>query len=320
MKNEKTLNPVDLDPKHVELIDRYLVEFFRREIYRPLMAELKDYQKIQNSELDLLRAIQSGKINFYRGYFTGKFNAAISKELKKNGAIWTKKNGGSFRLTKPKLSQKVSMAIMTAESSWLKKNDVIQRKLREIGGAEIADKIDLTGIVDKAMFDLDSDMVKSYEGIIVAPKLTEKNLEDIKNNYTQNMQYYIQDFTDKEILSLRSKVKENVFSGQRYEGMVKIIQRSHGVSESKALFLARQETNLLVAKFKESRYNEVGIDEYIWETVVGSPNSPVRPYHARLKGKRCKFSEPPVVNERGDRKNAGEDYGCRCRAKPIVRF
>lgn len=318
--NEKILNPVELDNKFIEAVDKYLVDFFAKYIYQPLMVELKDYRKIQNSQLDLLRAIQSGKISYYRGYFTGKFNAAISKELKKMGAVWTSKNGGSFKLLGSKLDQKTEMAIRTAESSWLKKNTIIQAKLSAIGAEDISKNIDLTGIIDRALFDLDADMQESYKGIVVSPELTEKNRKDIAENYTNNVQFYVQNFTDEEILKLRTKVEENMFSGARYEGMVKTIKASYGVSESKANFLAKQETNLLVAKFKESRYNEVGIDEYVWQTVLGSPNHPVRAFHARLNGKTFKFSEPPIVNKKGERKNPKEDYNCRCRAKPIVRF
>lgn len=319
-KQEKTLEPVELDTKFIDYVDKYLTSFFRREIYIPLMAELKDYKKIENSKIDLLRAIQSGRISYYRGFFTGKFNASISKELIILGATWSKKNGGSFKLSKAKIPNNVSMTISTAESSWLKKNTVIQAKLSKMLDEDLASKIDLTGIIDKALFKLDGDIEASYKGIVVSPELTEKNRKDIAENYTNNMQFYVQDFTEKEINSMRTKIKQNVFTGKRYEGMVKTIKASYGVSDSKALFLARQETNLLVAKFKESRYNEAGIDDYIWQPVVGSPSHPVRDVHARLGGTRQKFSKPPIVNKKGDRKNPGEDFGCRCRARVIVRF
>lgn len=320
MKNEKLLDPVELDSRFADYIEKYLDKFFLKEIYQPLMGELRDYRKIQNSELDLLKAIQSGRVNYYRGYFTGKFNAYTSRALKKMGATWSSKNGGSFRLLSSSLPQAVSMAVKTAESSWLKKNDIIQRKLKEIEGIDIAKAIDLRGIIDKALFNLDKDLNKSFQGLVVAPKLSKQNISDISENYTENMQYYIQEFTEKEVVSLREKVKENVFSGQRYEGMVKIIERSYGVSKSKASFLAKQETNLLVAKFKESRYNEAGVDDYIWQTVVGSDKHPVREKHKMLNGTRQKFSKPPIVNAKGDRKNPKEDYNCRCTARPIVRF
>lgn len=317
---EKLLPSVELSNSYVEQVDKYLVKFFREEIYLPLMAIIKDYSKVQNSEMDLMLAIQKGRVSFYRGRFTGKFSATISRQLKKMGAKWEARNGGYFALHYSQLSPDIRLAIKTAESSWLVSIGKINEKLNQVLGEGIAEKIDVSSMIDKALFSLDNDMKSGAKGFLVFPELTDKNRRDIAENYTNNMRYYIQDFTEKEIVKLRKKVREVTFSGGRYESLAKTIKQSYGVSENKANFLARQETNLLVAKFKESRYTEAGADEYEWQTVVGSPNHPVRDFHARLKGKRFKFSSPPVVNERGDRKNPREDYGCRCTARIVVRF
>ena len=53
-------------------------------------------------------------------------------------------------------------------------------------------------------------------------------------------------------------------------------------------------------------------------TVVGSPNHPVREMHKALAGKVFSWDDPPITNEKGDRNNPGQDYGCRCYARPIV--
>ena len=92
------------------------------------------------------------------------------------------------------------------------------------------------------------------------------------------------------------------------------------MSQRKAKFLASQETRLLTSKLKEVRYKDVGIDEYIWQTVKGTPEHPVRPMHKKLNGTKQRFSSPPITNEKGQRNNPGEDYRCRCVARPIVKF
>lgn len=317
------LKPVDFPPELIERIDKYLAKFFKVNIYQPLMREVKNYGTLKNSlpsNDPLLRALQSGQVSYYRGYFTGKFNASVSKKLRSLGATWSSKNNGSYRLLSSKLPDDVKRAVMTAESSWLKQNDLFNRKLDKIAVSGIVDKIDLTALIAKSLYKLDADIEESFRGLVVAPKLSEENVKDIAENYTNNMKYYVQKFTDTEIEKLRTMTKENVFSGQRYEGLAKEIEKSYGVSQSKALFLAKQETHLLMAKFKESRYNEAGVDEYIWQTVIGSPNHPVRPMHQRLNGMTFSFKNPPIVNKKGDRKNPGEDYNCRCKARPVVRF
>ena len=111
-------------------------------------------------------------------------------------------------------------------------------------------------------------------------------------------------------------VLKNTRQGIRAEGLVEIIQKQFGVSERKALFLAKQETSLLMSKYRETRYKEVGLNEYIWST---SQDSRVRPDHRKLNRKSFSFDSPPVVNEKGDKKNPGEDFGCRCVPKAIIR-
>ena len=80
------------------------------------------------------------------------------------------------------------------------------------------------------------------------------------------------------------------------------------------------ENYLYVTKLKETIYTDAGVPKYKWGTVVGSPGHEVRHSHAILKGKIFRWDNPPVVNEKGDRKNPGEDFGCRCFAIPIVEF
>lgn len=79
--------------------------------------------------------------------------------------------------------------------------------------------------------------------------------------------------------------------------------------------MARQETSLLTAKYRKLRYTDVGITKYRWST---SHDDRVRKRHKELDGQVFDFEAPPIVNEKGDRKNPGEDFGCRCQAIPII--
>lgn len=316
----KILKDIELSQSYIDAIDKRLVKFFQKEIFGPLLGEIDGYlnpKTIINSQGALQEALLKGKVSYYRGYFTGKFNSRISKDLKSIGAELV---GGKWKLSRAKLPYDVLMTISTSESSWLRAVDKINRRIDSLLEQDLEERIDLSGIIDKAVFSLNRDIEDEVKGFAIAPNLTQKNIEDIANNYTNNVRYYVRDFTNKQVLSLREKVNKNTMAGYRYEGLAKEIQKSFNVSKSKANFLARQETNLLVAKFKESRYTEMGINEYIWQTVVGSPAHPVRPMHKALNGTTQRFDNPPVVNEKGDRKNPGEDFGCRCKARPVVRF
>ena len=72
----------------------------------------------------------------------------------------------------------------------------------------------------------------------------------------------------------------------------------------------------MVSKYRQIRYEEVGIDNYIWST---SHDSRVRHDHRELQGKVFSFSNPPITDKAtGARNNPGEDFGCRCVAIPVM--
>ena len=113
--------------------------------------------------------------------------------------------------------------------------------------------------------------------------------------------------------------------------MVGAHSKSFGVSQRKAKFVGVQETGLLMAKFKEVRYKDAGIKKFIWTCVKGTPAHPVRHEHKILDGKIFVWDNPRELGKNGrpnpsglhkpgENKNPGEDYNCRCYAKPIVEF
>lgn len=161
---------------------------------------------------------------------------------------------------------------------------------------------------------------KVLSQIVISPKFDEEQVSKIAKEYNNNMKLSIKGWTEEKVKELRSLVQEKVMNGERYEGLAKIIQESYGTTQSKAQFLARQETNLLTTKMKETRYESAGVSEYKWRCVAGSKDHPVRPMHKIHDNKIFRFDNPPIVDKKGNRKNPGEDYNCRCVAVPIVRF
>ena len=137
--------------------------------------------------------------------------------------------------------------------------------------------------------------------------------------------------TEEEIPKLRKIVQDNAFSGVRRENLVQGFIDSYGVSQSKAKFWARQETNLLMAKYKETKYVEAGVPEYKWACVhmphQSSPQTIYKPgevrySHGILEGKIFSWSNPPITTAPGQKQrmnNPGQDYNCRCFAIPFIR-
>lgn len=315
-----TLKPIKETPEDFDKIEKKIVEWLRSEIYLPLIAIL-GRKTIQNSTEDLLDAIRSERIRFNAGAFDGRFSARVSKELKRMGA---KFKSGKWRIHLSGLPIDVQESIRSTESRFIGTLDRLDEKLRQILPEEITDKLKLSDQFDTTLFKLDKDFHATMKGIRVPAELTRDRRREIADEYTNNLRLYIKDWTEKEISELRKKMQTNVFTGNRYEGMIKTIQKSYGVGQRKAKFLARQETNLLMAKFKTTRYTDSGVTHYKWRAVAGSPLHPVRPRHKELDeqskaGKLFRFDDPPMMTD-GHKKNPGEDYNCRCTAIPVVNF
>lgn len=317
-----TLKPIKETPKDFEQIEAVIRSVFRREIYLPLIRSAgKTRKALQNKGKlsEVIRAILGEKIVYHQGHFFGQLNASISRELAALGAKWDRRRM-SWKLPKSEVPSEVHEAIFVAELKLKQKYIDVDKKLEKIVPEEISAKVQVGSLFEKTLNKIDREMTRSAKRFVIAPKVSEHTKKRIADEYTNNLQIYVKGWIEEEIVKLREEVQKSAFSGNRYENLAKTIQKSYGQSERKAKFLARQETSLMMTKFKESRYSEIGIEEYVWTCVSGTSNHPVRPMHKALQGKIFRWDNPPVVNEKGQRLNPGQDFGCRCYAKPIVKF
>lgn len=147
-------------------------------------------------------------------------------------------------------------------------------------------------------------------------KLSEEKREFLKKEYTENVDLSIKNFTDKEVQRLRELVEQNTFYGLDNTNLIETIQKEFNTTLKKATFLARNETGIFVAKYQEAQARELGLTDYVW---LGADDEREREYHRRLNGLIFNYDNPPIVNEKGDRRNPKEDYNCRCDAMLVVR-
>lgn len=328
---EKILKPIKESTEDFDEVEAKIRELFKRHIYLPLIRILKPYSgTIINARPGLVDAIKYGRVQFYRGTFSGRFNATVSKELKALGAQWDKQTG-TWKLSQSSLTPEIRLAIHASEFHFTQTLDKIERKLSDILPEEIADRLKVDHLFDSTLWRVERDFAATLKGLKVPPQLTKGQRETIAREWQNNLKLYIKDWTKKEIVELRKNMQQSVFAGNRYETAVKTIEKSYDVSLNKAKFLARQETGLLMAKFKEVRYKDVGVKKYKWTCVAGTAAHPVRPEHKALDGKIFSWDNPRELDKQGlpkpggahkpgENKNPGEDYNCRCYAKPIVEF
>jgi len=318
----KVLSPVVERPADYDPIFRMILDLFRDEIYGPIMkligSKAGPIQNAAYSDLELLaRTIQRGIIRFDRGRFRGRFSAKTSRALRSIGAQWLAKEQ-AYKLSRGSLPPEVLHAISISDARFAEVATRVDGLLGSIRPDKISEKLQLQKFFDRTLFKVEGRIQDTLKGLSVAPVLNVEERKRLADEYTKNMQLYIQDFTEKETLELRKRILMTIGNGGRYEALVDEIKRSYGVSHNKAKFLARQETSLMVTKFKQIRYQAAGSDEYIWTCVAGSKDHPVRPLHKALDGKRVRWDTGAVCTPNGERKNAGQDYGCRCYARPII--
>lgn len=332
MPQIKLLPPVIVDPYVWDQLEKLLKRSFIRLLYQPIHKELGILppHKIKNAVDDLIFALNSGYITYSRGAFRGRFSAKTSRELKAMGAVWDTRTK-SYKLVKKLIPPEIQEVIHVSAVRFAEKIDKIDRALGKILPEEFAENFYFGDYFDRTLWDIEKTFQKTTKGITVAPQLNDQRRKQIADEWENNIKLKIQGFAEDHIKELRETIKKAVFSGNRYEHLISGIQRSYAVTENKARFLARQETNLLLAKFKETRYRDSGVNEYRWTTVhMPKDKSPkhhtpghVRYSHGILDGKIFRFDDPPVTTAEGEperRNNPGEDYNCRCTAIAVVKF
>lgn len=114
---------------------------------------------------------------------------------------------------------------------------------------------------------------------------------------------------------MREIVLEGYRNGTTTTKIVKAIQKEYGTGRSHARLIARDQISKLNSEITHKQQQDAGVQEYIWSD---SGDSRVRSGHHRLNGKKFRWDDPPVVDERtGRRCHPGEDFQCRCVAIPV---
>lgn len=264
----------------------------------------------------LVKAILTGRVQYIYDHFEGSFSARISQELKKMGAKWDKRRKVWYAPLN-KLTPEVSLAIGT---SGTKRQQVVKKINDHLDVIQTLTENAPQYILDKVLEDIIQELeVQFKDGIkdfILPPEFTPEMVKSIIQNYVKEINLGINGWTQESIERLRKRVLQNTFQGYRSSSLVKELEHDFQISHNKARFIARQETSLLMSLYREERYKSVGIGEYTWST---SGDSRVRPMHKRLNGKVFSWDNPPIVDEKGNRRHPGQDWGCRCIAIPIIK-
>lgn len=312
----KQLPAIPLKQKYYRYVKAEIQRIFEEVIYRPLFAAIQGAEIRNAVDGDpLFEAIREGVVWFEDGRFYGKFNARISRRLQDIGATFNPKT--QTWVYAGTLPVDVSLAMAAATSRYKAIREAVLHTLGNLNIESINNVSRIPDVYDQTIKWMDDDFQKTVKAVTIPPQLTQQQANMIAVEWSQNLDLFIRNWTEQNILKLRQMVQTSAFRGQRAETIVEAIQHNYQVSKSKAEFLARQETSLLMSKFHESRYVQAGLPEYRWLT---SKDDRVRDDHEALDGKIFRWSDPPVCDRTTGRKgHPGEDFGCRCVAVPIFK-
>ena len=327
----KTLPPQVLLKKDYMPTAVLVFQAFQKLLFKPLLdvaaeynSQFKDkgtsasklFTEFKNEEVSpLMYALRTGIIQYKAGVFSGKFSRALSAALRRLGARFDDRTG-TYRLKDIEVPAGIKSEAAVYEVNAKSIHETLLRKLNEIQD-NLAPSMDL--------FDFDSSAAiaaveqgfdKTTKSLAIMPELTEASRNILREEYSENMKLSIQKFTEETIKDLREKTEANATAGYRFDKLAAEIQDRYKISESKAKFLARQETSLFMSEFRKNRFSEAGVIRYIWRD-SGKPC--VRPDHKRLNGRTFFYSDPPIVDRAsGRRGNPGQDYGCQCIDEPVL--
>lgn len=310
----KFLKPITLKPKYYDHVEKLINRLFYKLCYEPIIIAMAENKQLYNETDPLADAIRSGRLFFDGVKFSGEYSSNITKHFRKLGGKYDK---SERTWTLPVIPSNLKTAISDAQLrvEALKKQMLLNLEgaLNNINQDLLSDHI--IPSYTKTVYEINQDFLKSVQSVSVPPELTAQMTHNIAKAWGQNLDLYIKKWTEKNILKLREEIATNVYQGKRAESLEKTIQKNYGVSRRKAKFLARQETSLLMSQVRQERFKDAGITKYMW---IGVMDERERHDHKLLEDKIFTWDNPPITNlATGARNHPGEDYNCRCIARPI---
>jgi SPP1 gp7 family putative phage head morphogenesis protein len=324
----KTLRPIVTRQKYETEIEKKIAKMLHECIFEPIFVALKELpqaaQKRNAGPQDALKgAIATGKVIYEGGVFTGSFSAQISKALHDLGAKWVAKKK-AYSLPESKIPTDIRIEISKAKNTAVEVTDKINKILTQ--ASENYKPVEVVPETEKIIDDLTSQLQGTIPEKLSLPYAIEGYVEEkITREYSENLNLFIKQWYDEEILRLRRQVQESTMQGYRAAHLYDGIQAEYGVSRRKAKFLSRQETSLFVSAYRKATYENMGLIKYKWSS---SMDRRVRPTHRVMHGKICRWDDPTVYfngrewikrsNIGGVELHPGTDFGCRCIAIPLL--
>jgi SPP1 gp7 family putative phage head morphogenesis protein len=324
----RQLPPFVYQEKYFEQIEKEIKRIWDQIIYNPLKRAFDtkttfkmtltnaEGVKIQlNNEITdpLYVAVKEGRVWYENGQFKGQFNARIAKSLRDKGATYNT-DSKTYSLGVLPVEIRMATALATARYEFIKKS--VFTTLADMNIESINMISDLPDKYAQTINWMEDDFKKTVSSVTIGANMSEDDKGRLTAEYTMDMDRYVKGWAEDEIMRLRGAVEKSVIAGKRVDVIAKELEHSFSLSRNKAKFLARQESGLMIAKFRELRYTAIGSERYKWKTRLDGKE---RDDHRILDGNEYRWDSPPVTNlKTGAHNHPNEDFGCRCIAIALI--
>lgn len=318
----KTLKPIKYKRAYETIIADKIINWFWDTFYKRCF-EILESDTVYNSTDIIRNALESGLIYYQDGAFysnTGRFRNELARELENIGAKYSKYRK-AYLLDKSKVPIEILGAIDTIKANVAERVTLLQAfltyQLNNI--SKEVEKLVFDTAVEQIMQDLQDRVYKNAAEKkieLITPKLTDFRANEIAKNYTENLNFWIKNWTPERIIKMREVVGQMAIDGKGLNTIADYIHHEFGVSSRHAKFLARNESAIATTSYLEAKYKDEGITEFKWHTNLDGRE---RPLHRELHGKIFRFDNPPIIDERtGEKGLPAQTYNCRCTMSPVI--
>lgn len=146
----------------------------------------------------------------------------------------------------------------------------------------------------------------------IDPTQREPWLDSFLNNKIKDNVGYIKSIEVDYLSEIENVVRNGVKDGRTAKQIREQLVERVKVAESRAQFIAVDQTGSILGQMTAERHQQIGIDKFKWLT---SHDERVRDSHKALNKEVFSYDDPPTAN--GRVVLPGEDYRCRCVAIPV---
>ena len=327
------LKPITVKKAYVDLITSKITVWMWNNIFRECFIILRDNEVLNDNSI-IREALMHGLIYYQDDafYARSKFPNKVAKELEELGAKYVKSRK-AYVIAKTKLPTELVWAVDTVKArAYAKAMAINQFLLNQLSNMDgLLKKMVFDDAVNAIMKNLQDRVYKNakqHRIELITPKLDDFMEDEIAKRYTENLDFWIKNWTEDRIVKMRDEVSKMANVGKSVKSIADYIQKEFGISQRHAKFLARNESAIATSSYLAAKYTAEGFTHFKWHAIIDGRQrdlhgdkgaTGIGGFHEGLNGHIFRFDDPPIIDIRtGQRGLPGQTYNCRCSFSPVI--